>query len=877
MAHMNPEDWNQIKQVFSAALALPPPERDAYVRRAAADRPGLGDAVDELLRAHYGASQSFLEPGSVLLSAPWLLREGESVAKRFTVVRRIARGAMGEVYQVHDERLRQSVALKAIRPELIGDADTAERFRREVLVTRNIGHPCLCKVFDLVEHQIDGRPGVPDGTIVPCLTMQLLEGQSLEEWLAARRPMTVQEALPLIAQIGDALQALHDAGVVHRDLKPSNVMITTTPDGPRAVLTDFGLARPLKTDLFETKVRVQGGAPYFMAPELFESQRPSRASDMYAFGLLIDEMVTARRAFASDSLHGLLLEKLGDGPERPSRRSTALPRACEQAILRCLSRDPRDRPASASGVAASLGGHASRRRALLAPSLGARVSRRFRYATAVATVVVGGAVLVPLHSGSSVVFIQPFTNLTGQADLDYLSVATASELGRRLSRLPDVRVYRPSEPLSPDAALDGTLTLSGHIQGGNDLLRVTVELKDAATNTLIWSHNVDGRRDRALQLQEQLGAASVGALTRVDADRQTAPVAWTSLLFRRVFATPRLPPQPTTNNQAYSAYLRAVRLYEDRTKDSALAALTLLHKAVDADPNFALAYALMADLQGVLMDNRTASHARFIEEADRYASLAVALQPDLADAQLSLAAVRQAQWRWTEAEAAYLRAIALFRGSAVAHRWYGGLKLQFGRFDESLELYRRSMEIDPYDVPGRSAYGHALFHAGRAREAAALLEDLLEKKDLVNAHTLLGQVYAYLGRAVPSERERYLRKALAESDIVRRHESAGGRAATTPRADLLAALAWSYQSLPVRAAPFVARLERGRVTGDVTAATLARIYGAQGDTRRAMAALLEAEAQRDRDLLYVNVSPHYTTIRQDPAFRALVTRLKLAD
>ena len=271
---MNPEDWNQIKQVFSAALALPPAERDAYVRGAAVDQPGLGDAVAELLRAHYGASESFLEPGSVTLSAPWLLRDGDSVARRFTVIRRIARGAMGEVYQVQDERLRQAVALKAIRPELIGDADAAERFRREVLVTRNIGHPCLCKVFDLVEHQISGRAGVPDGTIVPCLTMQLLEGESLEQWLSGRRPITPAEALPLITQIGDALQTLHDAGVVHRDLKPSNVMMVTTPDGPRAVLTDFGLARPLKADLFETKARVQGGAPFFMAPELFQAQAP---------------------------------------------------------------------------------------------------------------------------------------------------------------------------------------------------------------------------------------------------------------------------------------------------------------------------------------------------------------------------------------------------------------------------------------------------------------------------------------------------------------------------------------------------------------------------------------------------------------------------
>jgi serine/threonine-protein kinase len=873
---MNPEDWNEIKQVFSAALALPPAERDAHVRAAAGDRPGLREAVEELLRAHYGASLSFLAPGSVLLSAPWLLGEGDSVARRFTVVRRIARGAMGEVYQVHDERLRQTVALKAIRPELIGDADTAERFRREVLVTRHIGHPGVCKVFDLVEHQLAGRAGVADGTIVPCLTMQFLEGESLEEWLAERRPLTPGQALPLVAQIGDALQALHDAGVVHRDLKPSNVMITTTPEGPRAVLTDFGLARPLKTDLFETQVRVQGGAPFFMAPELFESTRPSRASDMYAFGLLIDEMVTTRRAFAADSLHGLLLQKLGDGPERPSKRAVDLPRAWEQVIEQCVARDPRDRPARATSVAESLvDGAAGRGR--LSASLRTRVTRRFRYATAAATVVVGSAVLVPISATpTTTVFIHPFQNLTGQPDLDYLEIGSAGELGRRIARLAHLRVHRLQESEPPAEARDGALTLSGHIQGQPAELRITVELKDAATDALLWSQNIDGRSDRTLQLEEQLGAAAAGALMRLGSDRRSTPVAWTSSLFRRAFPSPRLPAMGTDNNDAYQAYLRAGVLFNDRTHEGAVAALTLLREAIDEDPNFALAYALMADVQGVLMDGRSAAHVRFIDEADRYAVQAVALQSDLADGHLALAAVRQAQWRWTESEAAYLRALQLFGGSARAHRWYGGLLLQFGRFEEGLELYRRSIDIDPYDYPGQSAYGGALFNAGRAQEAAAQLEWLLGQKDLFNAHALLGQVYAYLGRAVPAERDAYLRKALAQADTLRRHESAGGRP-TTPFADLVGALAWVYRQAPLEAAPYIDRLERGRAAGQITPGTLARVYGAQGDAPRAMAALLEAEAQRDRELLYINVSPHYATIRQDPAFRALVDRLRLAN
>jgi eukaryotic-like serine/threonine-protein kinase len=870
---MNREDWNQIKQVFSAALALPPAEREAYVRSAAVDRPGLDDAVNELLRGHYGASRSFLEPGSVVLSAPWLLREGDSVARRFRVVRRIARGAMGEVYQVHDERLRQSVALKAIRPELIGDAEAAERFRREVLVTRDIAHPCLCKVFDLVEHQVDGRADVPDGTIVPCLTMQLLEGESLEEWLSGRRPISPAEALPLITQIGDALQTLHDAGVVHRDLKPSNVMMVTTAHGPRAVLTDFGLARPLKADLFETKVRVQGGAPFFMAPELFQAKRPSRASDMYAFGLLIDEMVTARRAFSADSLQGLLLQKLGDGPEAPSRRSTAMPREWEQTIVRCVARDPRDRPASARAVCASLVDGMSGRRRLLAPTLASRVSRRFRLATAAVSVVAGCAVLVPINvSPGNAVFIRPFKNLTGDAELQYLAVGTASELGRRLTRLPNLRVYTGDLPTA--AERQGTLTLDGHIQQMTALLRVTVELTDATTSTLLWSGNVDGRKDRALQIEEQLAADAVGALMKLDGRARPTVIAWASVLYWRLFAPPRLPGPGTTSDRAYEAYLRARTLFEERNEASARRALELLQQAVKEDPNYALAYSLMADLQGVLMDARNAPHATLLEDADRYASQAVALGPGLPDAQLSIAAVRQAQWRWTEAQTAYQRALTLSPRSARAHRWYGGLLLQFGRFEQSLDLYRRSLDIDPYDFPGLSAYGHALFHAGRPQEAVAQLEALLAQKDLFAAHTLLGQVYAYLGRAQSGDRDAYLRKALEQSEILRRQERAGRTDDATPIADMVAALAWSYQGDPAGAAPFVERLEQGHAAGRVTASTLARVYGAQGDAIRAVAALLEAEAQHDRDLLYVNVSPHYTAIRQDPAFRALVDRLR---
>ena len=351
---MSPEDWAQIKHAFTAALNLPAGERDAFVAAACDDRAEIIGAVAELLRAHADASQTFLHPDSLVVAPRWLFQEGDYVACRFRVVRRIARGSMGEVYQVFDERLRQHIALKAIRPELVEDLETVERFRREVLVTRDIAHEGLCRVFDLVEHKIETHPVLPANTIIPCLTMQLLEGETLEDWIASRRPLAAAEALPLIEQIASALHVLHEAGVVHRDLKPSNVMLVREDGKLRAILTDFGLAKPLDEAMFETQTRVQGGAPFFMAPELFQQQGPSITSDVYAFGLLIDEMITATRAFTADALHNLLMQKLKGTPLPASKRGSTAPRHWEQVIQCCLTRDPRDRFASVQDVMAAL-------------------------------------------------------------------------------------------------------------------------------------------------------------------------------------------------------------------------------------------------------------------------------------------------------------------------------------------------------------------------------------------------------------------------------------------------------------------------------------------------------------------------------------------
>lgn len=883
---MSPDDWEQIKQVFATALSVPSAHRAAYLTLACAERADLRAAVDELLRAHYETSQGFLEPESLVFRAAWLFQIGDDIAGRFRVVKPIARGANGEVYHVFDERLHLHVALKAIRPELIGDPDTVDRFKREVGITRDIAHDGLCRVFDLVEHSMPPQAGLPDGAVIPCLTMQLLDGISLEDWLTNHRPMPVGEALPLIRQIAETTQVLHDAGIVHRDLKPSNVMLVTVPEGMRAVITDFGLAKPVDQGIFETQGPVQGGAPFFMAPELFRGERPSLASDIYAFGLLIDEMVTRERAFSADSLHALLLQKMGNGPSRPSARADQMPRSWELAILRCVAPDPRDRYASVSAAMSAVEGKTVRSLAVRLFEL-AYLPRRWRFAAYVTAAVLALTGVAALGASttptSSSVLILPFENLTGQVENDYLSIGTAAELGRRLNRVAGLQVYAARDA-SDRVSLSkrAPFSLTGHVQQAGPTLRITAELTDTRTGSLAWSQNYDGPRDQALELEDRLAVDAVSALTKATA-RAADPGSLSALVSavnRNVAFWRRaaLPTAITANSAAFDAYMRGRYLYEERTLASALAAIEHLNRAVELDPNFAAAYATLADVQQVLMEQHYAPHDRLLADAERYAVTAVALDPNLPDAQLSVAAVRQMQSQWSDAERAYRLALDLHPSFARAKRWFGGMLLQFGRFDESLKLFDEAIALDPYDYPSRSAYGLALFYAKRPVDAAAQLEKLLTEKDLFNAHAVLGQVYSVLGAHVPVRGADYLRMALQQSDILRRMElgpSGDAGSARTEYADFVGALAWSYQGDLAAAQPFLDRLESGRAQRHVSPSMLARVYAVQRRGDDALTALEDSESEQDRELMYLSVSPLYEYVRNEPRFRALMARKHL--
>ena len=301
-----------VEQLFGAALDRRPEDRRAFLDRACAGAPELKQRVEELLLADERAG-SFLERplpdspaarpetpepnlegnggsadhgafGSVPASR---FEPGKTIAGRFAVVRFIARGGMGEVYEVEDRFLQGvHVALKVILPQIAGEAGSTHRFEQEVLLARKVTHPNLCPIYD-ISHC--GEPPPP----FLFLTMKLLSGETLASRLQRSPRLLRSETISIFRQIIAGLAAIHAAGVVHRDVKPTNVMLDQQGPDLCVSIMDFGLARLYASPTTALTLGLIAGTPGYIAPELLRGDPPSQATDIFALGVLFQEVLTA--------------------------------------------------------------------------------------------------------------------------------------------------------------------------------------------------------------------------------------------------------------------------------------------------------------------------------------------------------------------------------------------------------------------------------------------------------------------------------------------------------------------------------------------------------------------------------------------------------
>jgi eukaryotic-like serine/threonine-protein kinase len=311
-----------VEQLFGAALDRRPEDRRAFLDRACAGAPELRQCVEEMLLADEQAA-SFLErrlfiptadesdasrptletnggrvDRSVLGLAPGgRFTLGQMIAGRFAVIRFIARGGMGEVYEVEDCFLqRVHVALKVILPHIAGDAGSAHRFEREVLLARKVTHPNLCPIYDISHCEEPPPPFL-------FLTMKMLSGETLGSRLQRPPLFSRSENNSIFRQMAGGLSAIHAAGVVHRDIKPNNVMLDYSGSNLCLTIMDFGLARLYASQTTPLTLSLIAGTPGYIAPELLSGDAPSQATDIFALGVLLQQVLTGEHP--NTAVHGL--------------------------------------------------------------------------------------------------------------------------------------------------------------------------------------------------------------------------------------------------------------------------------------------------------------------------------------------------------------------------------------------------------------------------------------------------------------------------------------------------------------------------------------------------------------------------------------------
>ena len=595
-----------IEQLFDAALAMDPAERRAYLDRVCGDNLELRRSVDSLLIQDERAG-SFLEhppPGLheklmatppesdetrgfdetdeiVVPSAPAIrIFPGDILGDRFLVIRYIAKGGMGEVYEVEDLHLQGvRLALKTVLPQVAGKPSMQRRFEREVLLAREVIHPNLCPIYDIfhVQH--------PKGTL-NFLTMKLLSGETLASRLARQGRIDLPEATSIIKQVATALAAIHDAGILHRDIKASNIMLDGSGEQVRVCVMDFGLAHPYLAEGQTMTAFGMAGTPAYMAPELFRGEPPSKTTDVYAFGVVVYEMLVGK------------LPPINIGKElQPAQNSSfkELPPEWQQLIRGCLEPDTSRRYQTIQDAltATSPIDHVS-------TTLAKRpISRRhmIEMGTGASLAVAGG---IWFEWPKIDLWIHPLPEKRFVALMAWPTATTESEpivstvLGSIRSRLARAEAYvknlliitsndlsNPGGPITPAEsvnALGANLVLAASLQATATKVTLLLQVLDAATQHLLRRQHVSSSRAQLSTLSEKGSAAAARLLDLSEQEKSSKDADE----LRNVSA------------DVFSSFSQAEQFANQPNNTGLDSAILKYTECLEKDPNFHLCYAKLA-------------------------------------------------------------------------------------------------------------------------------------------------------------------------------------------------------------------------------------------------------------------------------------------
>jgi len=657
------------------------------------------------------------------------------IISHYRVVEKLGHGGMGVVWAADDTNLPRRVALKFLPEDLERDELALERLKREADAASSLNHPRICTIHEFGSG--DGRHFI---------VMECLDGQTLKHRIR-KGPFPISEIVEFATQIADALEAAHAQGIMHRDIKPGNIFITER--GQIKVL-DFGLAKITRgnrqvhdpavgdstADAALTGPGMTLGTMPYMSPEQIRGDDLDLRTDLFSYGAVLYEMVTRRMPFQGETPEMIRNNILNGDPDNPCRINPAIPAALEAIIRKSLEKHREMRYQTASDLLADL--RRLKRDLDSGPqknSSTAATSRR------------PGKVIDSLA-------ILPLANETRDPETDYLSDGITETLINNLSQLPKLRVlprstvFRYKGRQIDSAALKSELgvraVLSGRVVQRGDTLTIKVELVDVVRDAHLWGGNFSRKLDDIFSVQEEI-ARQISEHMRL----HLSPQEKNKLALR-----------DTGSREAYQAFLRALYFWNKWTPASCWQALEYCRLAIEIDPAYAPAHAVMADCYTALSVFGALRAKEAFPRAKAAATKAVEMAPTLSDAHLAVGLVNlYFDWDWDAAERHMRLAVELSPRSARARYGLSLWLLVQHRYQEAIQEADFALELDPLSLPMNFNVGYLNYFAGNNDRAIAQFEKVLEM-DPSFAQASLILCPAYLRKRLPAEALAVVEKAL---------------------------------------------------------------------------------------------------------------------
>ena len=762
---------------------------------------------------------------------------------------------MGVVYRAWDPTLACVVAIKLVSENTIPDETARRQLYTEARIASSLNHTNICRIKDVIEES--GQAGI---------VMEYVEGQVLTNAIPANVGLPFDLVVEYGIQIADAISHAHENDVIHRDLKSGNVMLNR--DG-QIKLLDFGLSKIQRRselpsslqnpDTLDSSDTIVGTPPYW-APEVLKHRPSDTRSDIWSFGVLLYEMASGQMPFK-----GATMIELGSAILRnsPLPLPEHVPESLSRITYRCLRKEMSQRYQHVGEIKAAL--EAIEPNADLSPRPPAGVRAQLPAIRSVA--------------------VLPLENLSGASDQEYFADGLTESLITAMAKIPGLRVisrtsimqYKHAQKTLPQIAreLSVDAIVEGSVRRDGARVRITAELIEARTDQHLWTETYDRDLRDILSLQSQVAAAianeiraklSPSARSTIETASPSSRSALDpSLLETANPTTVTSRPSASINPLAYDLYLRGRHFWNNQVTDEDFRkAVEHYQRALEIDPQSALTYAGLAHCSLLMGTGEYGLRApsEMMEKARVAALKALSIDDSIAEAHLSLAMVKfRFDWDWEGAEREFRRALELDHGYSAAHYWYSVYLAVLARFDDAFVEAKMARHLSPFSPLMHFSLGLLLYASSQNEEAIEQLRDTVAMDaKFPLSHLVLGLTFGRKGRFDEAIAE--FKQALTIAGVSPLWSGFLGQvfASAGKTEDASRILNELFATARNRYVPPVA---------------FAVVYAGLGKTDDAFHWLGKAVDERDGLLIYLKVGSVFDSLRSDPRFSLILTRVGL--